>query len=98
MIDKYEEHVRDSAPCSGRWDGYCRGDVDADLRPVARSKVLGRMTSVNEERVEVIETTDVNGIECDFYEVMVDGRRAWFCDDRAEALTVGRWWLAGCPR
>lgn len=98
MIDKYEEHVRDSAPCSSRFDGYCRGDVDADLIPVGRSKTIGRMTSVNDERVSVIETIDINGLESAVYEVMVDGNRAWFCEDRAEALEVGRWWLAGCPR
>ena len=98
MIDKYEEHVRDSAPCSSRFDGYCRGDVDADLLPVGRSKTIGRMTSVNVEKVEVIETIDVNGILSDFYDVMVDGTLAWSCEDRAEALEVGRWWLAGCPR
>ena len=32
-IDKYEEHVADSAPCASRWDGFDRGDTDANLEP-----------------------------------------------------------------
>lgn len=27
-MHKYEEHLRDSAPCSSRWDGFDRGDTD----------------------------------------------------------------------
>jgi hypothetical protein len=30
-IDKYEEHLADSAPCASRWDGFDRGDTDANL-------------------------------------------------------------------
>lgn len=36
FIDTYEEHLRDSAPCASRWDGFCTGD-NSDPMPYVPS-------------------------------------------------------------
>lgn len=33
MTDQHAEHLRDSAPCNSRFDGFCRGDSNHDDEP-----------------------------------------------------------------
>jgi hypothetical protein len=46
--DKYEEHLRDSAPCSSRFDGFDRGDWEP-FAPMAewRPDFVGPRAPVN---------------------------------------------------
>ena len=89
---QYEEHLAHSAPCASRWDGFDRGDLGNDERDQG-TRVIGRMDS-SRGRVVVTElwSDDWTG-----YEVAVDAQRVHSTDDRAEALTVARWWVKGCP-
>jgi hypothetical protein len=32
-----------------------------------------------------------------FFEVAIDNRRVHSTEDRANAIIVARWWIAGCP-
>jgi len=89
--NQYEEHLA-SQPDNSRWDGFDRGDSESG--PDQGSRVIGRMTSGGGYRVSIIESW------CDDYtdyEVHVDGRRVHLTEDRAQAVTVARWWMAGCP-
>jgi len=89
---KYEEHLAHSAPCSSRWDGFDRGD-DCQEKDQG-SRVIGRMTSGGGYRVEITELWDG---DWSGYEVHVDGKRVLFSSYKDEAITVARWWMAGCP-
>lgn len=91
-MDAYQEHLRDSQPDNSRWDGFDRGDTNDVIDQ--GSRVIGRMTSEAGHKVEVIEWW---GDSDRSYEVYVNNRRVLFTEDRAKALVVGRWWLAGCP-
>jgi hypothetical protein len=92
---QYEEHLAHSAPCSSRWDGFDRGDRRHDDCPADQGqRVIGRMTSGGGYRVVVTE------LWCDefrAYEVAIDGDRVHYTEDREQAITVARWWMAGCP-
>lgn len=90
---QYEEHLAHSAPCSSRWDGFDRGDIGNHEERDQGSRVIGRMSS-SRGRVEVVELWSDDLTQ---YEVTVDGNRVHSTDDRAQALTVGRWWVNGCP-
>lgn len=99
FANQYEEHLAHSAPCSSRWDGFDRGDTGRDpAEDIDQGeRVIGRLTNGAGQRVVVRELwcEDLRG-----YEVLVDGDCVysdWQDADRARALTVGRWWLAGCP-
>lgn len=90
----YAEHLAHSAPCASRWDGYDRGDIGyAD--DAATTEVIGRVTRPDGKKVEIVKHDDGRALVV--YEVIFDGRIAHTCDDRAEAVTVARWWVAGCP-
>jgi len=92
MFDKLAEHLRDSAPCASRWDGFDRGDTD--FEPDMGHRTIGRMTSGGGYRVEIVEYW------CDemrHYEVLIDGNRVHSTDDRGNAVIVARWWMDGCP-
>lgn len=93
-MTQYEEHLRDSAPCNSRFEGFCRGDLMAEGPADQGQRVIGRMTSGGGYRVTITE------LWCDYdtvFEVAVDGERVHSTDDRANAITVARWWMAGCP-
>lgn len=96
---QYEEHL-DSQPDNSRWDGFDRGEFVLDKfdAPVDQGqRVIGRMTNGAGQRVVIVE------FWCDddmAYEVQVSGSVVYsdFLDgDRARAITVARWWMAGCP-
>ena len=94
-MTQHEEHIRDSAIDNSRWDGFDCGDIGRDEAPAHGRNVIGRMTSGCGYRVEIVhfwhESFD------DFFEVYVDRNRVHFSDDRANAITVARWWMDGCP-
>lgn len=94
FTNQYEEHLA-SQPDESRWDGFDRGDFGQDdFGPVEH--VIGRMTNGAGQRV-VIRAVNFGEGDTE-YSVYVDGDRV-FCelDDRARAITVARWWMAGCP-
>jgi hypothetical protein len=95
-LSHYEEHIAHSAPCNSRWDGFDRGDLgrtSVDACDIGQ-RVIGRMTSEGGYRVVVTEFwCDMDSV----FEVHVDGKRVHSTDDRAQAITVARWWMAGCP-
>lgn len=93
----HQEHLDHSAPCASRWDGFDCGDLGrtdfgtCDLR----TRVIGRMTSEAGLRVVI---TEESCDDIDLHFVTVDGARVTsLLDDRAAAVTVARWWMAGCP-
>jgi len=91
MFDKYQEHLDHSAPCSSRFDGFDRGDENQQRDQ--GSRVIGRMTS-SRGQVKIVESW------CEYdvaFDVFVDGKRVHSAEDRSEAITVARWWMAGCP-
>ena len=92
MIDKYEEHLRDSAPDNSRFDGFCRGDIgNDDIGGDIVETVIGRMRCWH-GTVEVVEVS--MGMDTDFY-VRVNGRMVTEFLPRDRAITVGRWWING---
>ena len=90
MIDKYEEHLRDSAPDNSRFDGFDRGDRN-DIDGEIVETVIGRMRCWH-GTVEVVEVS--MGMDTDFY-VRVNGRMVTEFMERDRAITVGRWWVSG---
>jgi hypothetical protein len=96
FANQYEEHLAHSAPCASRWDGFDRGDDGRweDCPADQGQRVIGRMTSGGGYRVEITEFWCDDSLT---YEVAVDGHRVHATDDRAQAVTVARWWMAGCP-
>lgn len=93
-MTQYEEHLRDSAPCSSRWDGFDRGDLMPEAPADQGQRVIGRMTSGGGYSVTITE------FWCDddaVFEVAIDGERVHSTEDRANAITVARWWMSGCP-
>ena len=93
-MNKYEEHIRDSAIDNSRWDGFDRGDLGCDESGDHGIKVICRMTSGGGYRVEIVHLW--HGFD-DFFEVLVAGKQVHSTDDRASAITVARWWMSGCP-
>ena len=95
FANQYEEHLAHSAPCNSRWDGFDRGTVWADEKPEVTTLIIGRMTNDAGQLVVIEE------IRCEdlvFHSVLVDGDRCfWEEDNRQRAITVARWWMAGCP-
>lgn len=98
FANQYEEHIAHSAPCNSRWDGFDRGDLGSvDFPADQGQRVIGRMTNGGGQRVVIME------LWCDSdmaYEVLVDGSVVYsdFIEgDRSRAITVARWWMAGCP-
>lgn len=78
-----------------KFAGFDRGDIGSnDLGACdIGQRVVGRMTSGGGYRVVITESW------CDadsFFEVTIDGKRVHFTDDRTQAITVARWWMAGC--
>lgn len=79
-----------------KFAGFDRGDAgraDFDAADVGQ-RVVGRLTNDAGQRVEIIEDY------CDdlsLYFVRVDGDCVTcLLDNRAEAVTVARWWMNGC--
>jgi len=94
MFDKLAEHLRDSAPCASRFDGFDRGDTDWQPEPPT-VRCIGRMTLEYGHRIEIIETQSDSE---SFFEVFLNGNRVFHVfDDRAQAIRVARWWVDGCP-
>ncbi len=98
FANQYEEHLA-SQPDNSRWDGFDRGTDWAD--EVVTTTVIGRMTSEAGLRVQV-EITEFDEGDAEAT-VRVNGKVV-FSDledtpakARARAITVGRWWMAGCP-
>ena len=99
FANQYEEHLA-SQPDNSRWDGFDRGTDWAD-EDFAVTTVIGRMTSESGLRVQVEitkfedgdaeATVRVNG-KVVFSELEDNAAKA-----RVRAITVGRWWMAGCP-
>ena len=91
--NQYEEHLAHSAPCSSRWDGFCRGDV---FETESGTTVVGRMRSPVFGKVEIVcfwQDYDES------FAVLVNGKQVSpLFDTKAEAAEVGHWWLKGCPR
>ena len=94
MHDKLAEHLRDSAPCNSRFDGFDRGDTDwQDEPPTVRC--IGRRTIESGHRIEIIES-QFNGDS--FFEVFLSGNRVFHVfNDRPQAIRVAHWWVDGCP-
>jgi hypothetical protein len=93
MIDKYAEHLRDSAPDNSRFDGFDRGDEGNDEGNEVYGKVIGRMHCWH-GKVEIVEVVYPDG-DSDCF-VQVNGRQVTDFIDRARAIVVGRWWVNGC--
>lgn len=82
-----------------KFAGFDRGDAGRNpAEDVDQGeRVIGRMTNEAGQRVVIRELWCE---ELRAYEVYVDGDRVYsdFEDaDRARAITVGRWWMDGCP-
>lgn len=81
-----------------RFEGFDRGDagrIEDDVD--CGERIIGRLTSEAGQRIVVRELWHDDLIA---YEVLVDGSCVYSdfeAADRERALTVGRWWLAGCP-
>ena len=95
FTNQYEEHLA-SQPDNSRWDGFDRGDVGAVDYPADQGeRIIGRMTNEAGQRVVIVEQY------CDDlrnYQVFVSGDCVFDnSEDRARAITVARWWMAGCP-
>lgn len=93
-----EDHERNYNPAD-RFAGFDRGDAgrDAAYDVDCGERIIGRLTSEAGQRIVVRELwhDDLRA-----YEVLVDGNCVYSdfdAADRERALTVGRWWLAGCP-
>ena len=76
-----------------RFDGFDRGDNASE--PETTERVIGRKRCWH-GTVEVVEVDfGLSGTE---WYVRVEGRVVTpFYKDRADAIRVGHWWLAGCP-
>ena len=95
FTNQHEEHLAHSAPCASRWDGFDRGDTghDAGTCDVGQ-RVIGRQTNEAGQRVTITESwCDLNSV----FEVTVDGGCVHSTEYRTQAITVARWWMAGCP-
>lgn len=90
FANEYEEHLA-SQPDESRWDGFDRGTFEE----IYGETIIGRMTNNAGQRVVIVEEcADVDV----FHRVEVDGSVVFFEEDaRARAITVARWWMAGCP-
>lgn len=87
-MNQYDEHIRDSAPCSSRWDGYDRGDLEVSDRG---TRVVGRMTATQGYKVEIVECwSDYDSI----YQILVAGMVVQTAEDYPEAVIVARRWLS----
>ena len=94
FANQYEEHLA-SQPDNSRWDGFDRGTVWADEKVEVTTLIIGRMTNGAGQRV-VIE--EILCEEDTYHSVLVDGDRVfWEDNNRERAITVARWWMAGCP-
>lgn len=91
FANQYEEHMA-SQPDNSRWDGFDRGD--ADFSTDQGSRIIGRMTSGGGYKVII---TEFWNDDLSFFEVAIDRRRVHSTEDRANAIIVARWWMAGCP-
>jgi hypothetical protein len=91
-MNQYEEHLAHSAPCNSRWDGFDRGDL-AESPADQGQRVIGRMAS---SRGRVTVTEFWCGRDS-FFEVAVGSNQVHWTNDRANAITVARWWVIGCP-
>jgi len=98
FANQYEEHLA-SQPDNSRWDGFDRGTVWADEKEEADDieiAVIGRMTNGAGQRVVIEEVTF--GPSEVYHCVLVDGGKVfWEENNRQRAITVARWWMAGCP-
>lgn len=92
-MTQYEEHIRDSAPCTSRFDGFDRGDLGyEDVLVDEGSRVVGRLTARQGYKVEIIELWSG---AFSAHQVVVAGAVVHTADDFTEALIVARRWLAG---
>ena len=91
-MNKYDEHMQDSAPDASRFDGFCRGDIGRDVSDTGE-RIIGNMPS-DIGRIRIIEAWDG---DLSFYTVTVAGSRVHMTDSREQAVTIARWWLSGCP-
>jgi hypothetical protein len=95
FTSQYDEHIA-SQPDDSRWDGFDRGDTD--FQEQQGSCVIGRMTSESGSKVVITEHWfDGRSGAWSNYTVSIDGALVHDTDDRANAITVARWWMAGCP-
>ena len=89
-MNQYDEHIRDSAPCSSRWDGYDRGDLGREVSDQG-TRVVGRMTVSQGYKVEIVECwSDYDSI----YQILVAGMVVQTAEDYPEAVIVARRWLS----
>ncbi len=94
---QYQEEVdfSNSYNPADKFAGFDRGDTGRDVgHHDVGARVIGRMTSGGGYRVTIVEHY------CDddsFFEVSIDGERVHSTEDRAQAITVARWWMDGCP-
>lgn len=90
------EHIAHSEQDNSRWDGFDRGTTWADEQ-WATERCIGRMTNEAGQRV-VINETSFSDSSDRHYAVLVDNAQVFSAyDDKARAVTVARWWMAGCP-
>jgi hypothetical protein len=90
-MTQYEEHIRDSAPCTSRFDGYDRGDLGREEILDQGTRVVGRMTATQGYKVEIIECW--NG-DFSMHQILVAGMVVQTAEDYPEAVIVARRWLS----
>jgi hypothetical protein len=88
-MNQYDEHIRDSAPCTSRFDGFDCGDLEVSDQG---TRVVGRMTATQGYKVEIVECwSDYDSI----YQILVAGMVVQTAEDYPEAVIVARRWLTG---
>jgi hypothetical protein len=87
-MNQYDEHIRDSAPCTSRFDGFDCGDLGVSDQG---TRVVGRMTATQGYKVEIVECW--NDYDC-IFQVLVAGMLVQTAEDYPEAVIVARRWLS----
>ena len=85
------EHIRDSAPCTSRFDGFDCGDLGREENLDQGARVVGRMTPSQGYKVEIIELWSG---DFSAHQVVVAGTLVYTADDLPEAVIVARRWLS----
>ena len=91
-MNQYDEHIRDSAPCNSRFDGFDCGDLGREEILDQGTRVVGRMTASQGYKVEIIELWSG---DFSAHQVVVAGTLVYTADDLPEAVIVARRWLTG---
>lgn len=85
-LDKYEEHLRDSAPDNSRWDGFDRGDLDEVFE--CHVRVVAEAVNRHGIAVSLLNHTDSYG--ADDWIVTLNGEYVFLGDTEARARAEAR--------